>query len=97
MQQKPGDIGSAWLVLEGRVPAFKGHFPEAQPPTQGILVLVSLAVVSNQWSCFHNLLAVFGWWRRATRLRQLPSTRIGLQPVKRRLHRVKLAELPPAP
>ena len=35
------------------------------------------------------LLAVFGWWHRATLLRQLPSTRIGLQPVKPALHPVK--------
>ena len=48
MQQEPGDIRNALLVLEGRVAALKSHFPEARPPVQGALVLISLAVVSNQ-------------------------------------------------
>jgi hypothetical protein len=37
MRQKPGDIRSAFLVLEGRVPAFKGEVPETQLSAQGIL------------------------------------------------------------
>jgi hypothetical protein len=53
MQQEPDDIESALLVFENRVPAFKGEFPEAQAPAQGIPAFVS-RVTMGSFPVFHS-------------------------------------------
>jgi len=54
MQQQPGNIRSAWLVFEGRVPAFKYHFPEAQAPAQRILASIGVTAITDWWIRSHN-------------------------------------------
>jgi hypothetical protein len=50
-------------VFEDGLPAFKGEFPEAQPPPQGIPALVSLSLVSGLLVCLHIRFAFFSSWR----------------------------------
>jgi hypothetical protein len=80
MQQQESDILGAGLVLESRVLAFEGEFSVAQAPIQGIRVFVSGAAIGRFLHGSHILFALFGGRRRAARLRQLPSTRVGTSP-----------------
>jgi hypothetical protein len=72
MQQEPDDIESALLVFENRVPAFKGEFPEAQAPAQGIPAFVS-RVTMGTFPAFHTPILAEGVSQIATHPRGFPK------------------------